>query len=181
MLEGLDTIDWSVLTHAHGPATDLPEMLRSLLSKDAEVWMLACATLHETIWHQGTVFPASAAVIPFLFELLIHADPHDVGSPHPGNPSGYRVTASGCAVSLLCAIATGEGYIRYVLRVDGEESLRRGLAKHGRLPEEALEISFTRHFYKPQSLRSLDEIRKDILAVEKEAAGLLGEIVGQSK
>jgi len=40
------------------------------------------------------------------------------------------------------------------------------------------EISFTRHFYKPQPLRSLDEIRKDILAVEKEAEGLLGEIVG---
>ena len=40
------------------------------------------------------------------------------------------------------------------------------------------EISFTRHFYKPQPLRSLEEIRKDILAVEKEAEGLLGEIVG---
>ena len=43
------------------------------------------------------------------------------------------------------------------------------------------EISFTRHFYKPQPLRSLDEIRKDILAVEKEAEGLLGEIVGGAK
>jgi type I restriction enzyme M protein len=40
------------------------------------------------------------------------------------------------------------------------------------------EISFTRHFYKPQQLRTLDEIRKDILAAEKEAEGLLGEIVG---
>lgn len=29
------------------------------------------------------------------------------------------------------------------------------------------EISFTRQFYKPQPLRTLDEIRKDILAVEK--------------
>ncbi|MBX9680766.1 MAG: hypothetical protein K2X38_18575 [Gemmataceae bacterium] len=40
------------------------------------------------------------------------------------------------------------------------------------------EISFTRHFYKPQPLRSLGEIRQDILAVEKEAEGLLGEIIG---
>lgn len=31
------------------------------------------------------------------------------------------------------------------------------------------EISFTRHFYKPQPLRTLEEIRADILAVEKEA------------
>jgi len=41
------------------------------------------------------------------------------------------------------------------------------------------EISFTRYFYKPQPLRSLEEIRADILALEKETEGLLGEIVGQ--
>ena len=42
------------------------------------------------------------------------------------------------------------------------------------------EISFTRYFYKPQPLRSLEEIRLDILALEKETEGLLGEIVGES-
>jgi type I restriction enzyme M protein len=40
------------------------------------------------------------------------------------------------------------------------------------------EISFTRHFYKPQPLRTLEEIRGDILAVEKEAEGLLDELLG---
>jgi type I restriction enzyme M protein len=40
------------------------------------------------------------------------------------------------------------------------------------------EISFTRYFYKPQPLRTLDEIRADILALEKETEGLLGEILG---
>jgi type I restriction enzyme M protein len=40
------------------------------------------------------------------------------------------------------------------------------------------EVSFTRYFYKPQPLRSLVEIRADILALEKETDGLLGEIVG---
>ena len=35
------------------------------------------------------------------------------------------------------------------------------------------EVSFTRHFYKPQPLRSLDEIAADIFAIEKEAEGLL--------
>ncbi len=40
------------------------------------------------------------------------------------------------------------------------------------------EVSFTRYFYKPQPLRSLEEIRADILALEKESEGLLGEIVG---
>lgn len=40
------------------------------------------------------------------------------------------------------------------------------------------EISFTRYFYKPQPLRTLKEIRADILALEKETEGLLGEIMG---
>jgi len=35
------------------------------------------------------------------------------------------------------------------------------------------EVSFTRHFYKPQPLRTLEEISADILAVRKEAEGLL--------
>ena len=41
------------------------------------------------------------------------------------------------------------------------------------------EISFTRHFYRPQPLRPLDEIRADILALERETEGLLVEIVGR--
>jgi type I restriction enzyme M protein len=40
------------------------------------------------------------------------------------------------------------------------------------------EISFTRSFYKPKPLRSLEDIGADILALEKETEGLLGEIVG---
>ncbi len=40
------------------------------------------------------------------------------------------------------------------------------------------EVSFTRYFYKPQPLRSLAEIRADILALEQETEGLLGEIIG---
>jgi type I restriction enzyme M protein len=44
------------------------------------------------------------------------------------------------------------------------------------------EISFTRHFYKPQPLRTLEEISADILAIEKEAEGLLdGLLKGKSK
>jgi type I restriction enzyme M protein len=42
------------------------------------------------------------------------------------------------------------------------------------------EVSFTRYFYKPQPLRTLEEIRADILALEKETEGLLGDIIGIS-
>jgi type I restriction enzyme M protein len=40
------------------------------------------------------------------------------------------------------------------------------------------EISFSRYFYKPQPLRMLEEIRADILALEKDTEGLLDEIIG---
>ncbi len=39
------------------------------------------------------------------------------------------------------------------------------------------EISFTRHFYKAQPLRTLDAVRADILALERETEGLLKEII----
>jgi len=43
------------------------------------------------------------------------------------------------------------------------------------------EISFTRYFYKPQPLRTLEEIRADILALENETKGLLVDIIGGSQ
>lgn len=43
------------------------------------------------------------------------------------------------------------------------------------------EISFTRHFYKPKPLRTLEEISADILAIENEAEGLLVDLLGGHK
>lgn len=40
------------------------------------------------------------------------------------------------------------------------------------------EISFTKYFYQPVQLRSLEEITEDIRAIEKETDGLLNEILG---
>lgn len=40
------------------------------------------------------------------------------------------------------------------------------------------EISFTRYFYKPKPMRTLDEIRADIVALHRETEGLLREILG---
>lgn len=39
------------------------------------------------------------------------------------------------------------------------------------------EISFTRYFYKPQPLRTLEEIRADIEAIERETDGLLDQVL----
>ena len=39
--------------------------------------------------------------------------------------------------------------------------------------EDGYEISFNRYFYEPKPMRTLEEIRAEIRAVEREAAGLL--------
>ena len=43
------------------------------------------------------------------------------------------------------------------------------------------EISFTRYFYKPKPMRTLADIRADILALEQETDGLLTEILGHGE
>ena len=40
------------------------------------------------------------------------------------------------------------------------------------------EINFNRHFYQPQPMRPLDEIRAEIMALEQETDGLLAEVMG---
>jgi type I restriction enzyme M protein len=40
------------------------------------------------------------------------------------------------------------------------------------------EINFTKYFYQYNPLRSLDDIRKDIMAIEQETDGLLKEVIG---
>jgi type I restriction enzyme M protein len=43
------------------------------------------------------------------------------------------------------------------------------------------EISFTRYFYKPTQLRTLEEIQKDIFALEEETEGILEDIAEEAK
>ena len=43
------------------------------------------------------------------------------------------------------------------------------------------EISFTGYFYKPKPLHSLEATRTDILALQKETEGFLGEIIGGAR
>jgi type I restriction enzyme M protein len=40
------------------------------------------------------------------------------------------------------------------------------------------EVNFTKYFYQYKPLRSLDDIRKDIMAIEQETEGLLKEVIG---
>jgi HEAT repeat protein len=70
MLDGLKKIDWDNLTHAYGTAEDVPDLLRGLASRSAEAREEIWGQLWCNIWHQGTVYEATAHAVPFLIELL---------------------------------------------------------------------------------------------------------------
>ncbi len=72
-LSGLDAVDWSALTHAYGPADDVPGLLRALCSPDGEQRDQALDALYGNIFHQGSRYPATAAAVPFLVRMA--ADP----------------------------------------------------------------------------------------------------------
>lgn len=89
LLDGLDDIDWHELHHAFGRADDVPAILRSLSEGDPG----AIGHLWGNIYHQGTVYPATASAVPFLIRLL--ALPH------------LRVDIA----ALLAEIAVGTSYL----------------------------------------------------------------------
>lgn len=69
MLDGLDEINWRDLSHAYGPADDVPELLRALAEGNCSAED-AVGEFWGNIWHQGTVYEASAYAVPFLLELV---------------------------------------------------------------------------------------------------------------
>ncbi len=77
MFEGLDSIDWQHLTHAYGPATDVPDLIRALASPEKSMRDQALYELHGNIWHQGTVYEATAYAVPFLIRLLTYESVED--------------------------------------------------------------------------------------------------------
>jgi hypothetical protein len=104
MLERLETIGWASLSHAYGSAQDLPEMIRNLRSPDTETRDQTLDDLFSTIWHQGTVYSASAPAVPFLIALARDRDT-------PDRPD---------ILYLLRALAEGSSYIEVHERLDPE-------------------------------------------------------------
>jgi hypothetical protein len=95
MLEQLDVIDWATLDHAYGSAEDVPTLIRDLRSLDLDTRDHALSELFSTIWHQGTVYSASAPAVPFLIALAARPDTPD----RPG------------ILYLLQALSDGASYI----------------------------------------------------------------------
>ncbi|WP_405494337.1 hypothetical protein [Nocardia sp. NBC_00511] len=70
-LTGLDDIDWAALEHAYGPAEDVPDLLRQLTGGDQEAAQDAMYELWGTVWHQGSVYPATVAAVPYLAAIAV--------------------------------------------------------------------------------------------------------------
>ncbi|MBK6013412.1 hypothetical protein [Streptomyces sp. MBT53] len=60
-------MDWSRLTHAYGSAADLPEFFESVGDPESADW--AWEELWSSLYHQGTVYPASFAALPALTDI----------------------------------------------------------------------------------------------------------------
>ena len=67
----LESLRWSELEHAYGPADDIPPLLRQLedfpeSAGDSEPWF----TLWSSLCHQDDVYPASFAAVPHIIRVL---------------------------------------------------------------------------------------------------------------
>ena len=74
--DALHHVPWADLSHAYGVATDTPHHLLALLSHDADTRGQALGELWASICHQGSVYEASCAAVPFLIRLL-HEGPSE--------------------------------------------------------------------------------------------------------
>lgn len=68
--EDLEQVPWVDMTHAYGSAIDTPGHLIDLLSNDANIRAKAMGALWASICHQGSVYEASCAAVPFLIRIL---------------------------------------------------------------------------------------------------------------
>jgi hypothetical protein len=97
LLEGLGQIDWASLNHAYGSAEDVPRLIGDLTSGSKEQREKALWELYGNIWHQHTVYEATAPAVPFLAEVALAE----------GVPDETR---NGVTL-LLADIADGESYL----------------------------------------------------------------------
>jgi hypothetical protein len=72
-LEGVDAIAWKDVSGCYNDAVgDFPRLLRGIVSGDPLVTLYASGCIDSEIEHQGSTYPATAAVIPWLAKLLTH-------------------------------------------------------------------------------------------------------------
>jgi hypothetical protein len=62
------------MEHAYGPAEEVPDLLRGLVSGDPAVRELALDGMYGAVHHQGDVYECTIVSIPFLLEAVAHPE-----------------------------------------------------------------------------------------------------------
>lgn len=141
MQKKLHEIDWASLEHAYGSAEDVPSLLINLQSDNPNVRSQSYHELFGNIWHQGTIYSATAYAVPFLFDLL--------DSPLTQDRD--------MLIALLASIASGQGY--YQVHQPIFQLFNSNVDKHeAKLEQESLEVSAVRKAISPRFLTLLEEI-----------------------
>ncbi|MFJ3898464.1 HEAT repeat domain-containing protein [Streptomyces sp. NPDC090083] len=93
MFTGIDEVGWASLRHAYGSAEDVPALLRALASTDPVERATALDGMYDAVHHEGIVYDATLACVPFLFALA----------------ACEQVADRGGLVELLTSIGRGHG------------------------------------------------------------------------
>lgn len=118
LFRDLDAVPWSELSHAYGQASDVPGLIRALVSENHDDRQEALYQLLGNVWHQGTIYEASSYVVPFLVRML----------RTPSTPDRSIVAM------ILAAIASGSPYLEVDASQNGtsRETWSEILAKEGK-------------------------------------------------
>jgi type I restriction enzyme M protein len=167
-----------------GPHTDFNEFMREV-ENDAEKHGVKLTSKREKML-QNSLAEKDEAAAPVVKTI------HKHGKSQPRPLYGYyevNIDGNSCVVDYEPDTDLRDTEQVPLLEEGGIEAFfRREVLPH--VPDAWIdegaskigyEISFTRYFYKPQPLRTLEEIRADIEALEKETEGMLSEIIGKSR
>ncbi|MFF7311255.1 HEAT repeat domain-containing protein [Streptomyces sp. NPDC008137] len=77
MFRGIDEVDWASLRHANGSAEDVPGLLRGLASADPAERESALDGMYGAVHHEGGLYDATLACVPFLLALAVHEEVRD--------------------------------------------------------------------------------------------------------
>ncbi|MGY0060995.1 HEAT repeat domain-containing protein [Streptomyces sp. LZ34] len=119
----IEDVDWASLKHAYGAATDVPGLLGALRSADAEDRNGAFYDMYGSLCHQGSVYEATAAAVPFLVDILLepgYPDRQDLlsflGDVCHGGDTGHAAALAVMAVQvprLTPLLRDGDAGVRF--------------------------------------------------------------------
>ncbi len=69
-LSDLDEIPWTELSHAHGSAEDIPDLLRALADPFGDWDQTLDELFGDNLLHQGTCYSATPPALPFLARMI---------------------------------------------------------------------------------------------------------------